>query len=142
MLSITSHLQGLIPNAWLCCPIFPFNENKCPGYPHITTNHTLCSVVSRVLTGYFFFSLSGYYYYYYFYYYYNVIILLSSPSRNTENTWESQHKFIRWHVKKREQKQTKGRHILLLLAPVPFCNLCNRSCQNGNLGSCFSQITR
>jgi hypothetical protein len=40
----------------------------------------------------------------------------SSFSHNTENIWESQHKFIRWHVKKENTKQTKGSHILLLLA--------------------------
>ena len=71
--SITSHPLGYIRNARLHCSIFLLNENKCPGWPPITTNHNLLSLVSRICIS--FFSLSHYYYYCYCYYYYSIVIL-------------------------------------------------------------------
>ena len=73
--SITSHPLGYIRNARLHCSIFLLNENKCPACPHITTNHNLLSLVSRICIFLLFFSLSRYYYYCYCYYYYSIVIL-------------------------------------------------------------------
>jgi hypothetical protein len=41
-------IRDFICSSWLRCAIFPLNENKCPGSPHITTNHNLRSLVSCV----------------------------------------------------------------------------------------------
>jgi hypothetical protein len=72
------------------------------------------------------FSFSGYYYYYYYfrYYYYSVIVLLSSPSRNTKNIWESQHKFIRWHEKKRQHKNRRKGVIYYCCLPLSLSAIC------------------